>query len=525
MTSQQAADRAFEPLSGMDAGFLYMETPTLHMHTLKVAVMRTKGGGPPLGFDEFRRTFERRIERLPSFRRRVMMVPLGLTHPVWITDREFDLARHVSVRRAPAPGGMAELDAIVGEVASRPLRRDRPLWEIVMVEGLEGGRVAFVCKLHHAMADGAAAMAMLLTAAARLRPEASDAAKTTDTPIATKPPTQWAVRGWALGQVVKRALSLFRLVGETFRGLSNLRRRKASAPPVELPGHFAGPRTRFNGALTERRSFATIKLPLADMKRAKSALGVTLNDVFLAVCGGALRAYLADEEGGVPAESLVASVPVNTDPGATRRTVGNRVGHLSVSLCTHVADPAERARTIHAMTDEAKQRQLALGPDLLERWIEYTPPEPYMAFSRFWSGRHMADRMPPPVNLVVSNVPGPREAITIGPYELESFYSVGPILEGIGLNLTGWSYGDDVCLVGLACPDQLEDVQALVDRIPAALAELLDACGAGEGDGQIDAASAMPSATSESDASGSTEASAPEAGHTAQRGGAGEAPA
>ena len=244
----------------------------------------------------------------------------------------------------------------------------------------------------------------------------------------------------------------------------------------QLPGHFSGPRTSWAGALTARRSFATTYMALDDMKRVKKALGVTLNDVFLGVCGEALREHLQEVEGGIPAESLLASVPINTHPELEGRTQGNRVGHLSVSLCTDIADPVERIRTIHEMSDEAKQRQMAMGPDLLERWIEYAPPEPYMAFSRFWSRHRMADYVPPPVNLIVSNVPGPRQALAIEGQQLEAFYSVGPILEGIGLNLTGWSYGDRVCFVGLSCPDLIDDIQALVDRLPRALEALAEAC-------------------------------------------------
>lgn len=473
----ERAQAGFEPLSGMDAGFLYMETPTNHLHTLKVAIMRPSEGVPAFGFDLFKNVFARKIARLPSFRRRIRELPLGHGHPVWVDDPDFDLSRHLSHRTVAAPGGMREVNAIVSEVASRPLPRDRPLWEITMVDGLEGGRVAFVCKLHHAMADGAASMAMLLEVLGRPdRAGSVGGAESVVAPIARGPRISLdrALRRWAARQWLWRIVSLPKLLLATFVGVFNVIKRVASAGHRQLPAPFSGPRTRFSGALTERRSFGTAQMSLAEMKRVKNALDVTLNDVFLAVCGGALRGYLHQVEGGIPNESLLASVPVNTDSATPGRTHGNHVGNLSVSLCTHVADPIERVRAIHEMTDEAKQRQLALGPDLLERWVEYTPPEPYMALTRFWSGRRMADRVHPPMNLVVSNVPGPRNALDIGGYALEALYSVGPILQGIGLNLTGWSYGDQVFFVGLACPDQIEDIQALVDRLPVALAELIE---------------------------------------------------
>jgi diacylglycerol O-acyltransferase len=472
----------FEPLSGMDAGFLYMDTPTGHMHTLKVAVMSGPEERRAVGFERFRRTLESVLPRLPSFRQRIMEIPFGLGHPVWVEDEAFDVRRHLAYRIAPPPGDERELNRIVSEIASVPLPRDRPLWQITLVEGLERGRVAFVCKLHHSMADGAAAMAMLLdvlsqsNAAGEPDPRGAVVSRAPVSGESQRPPTRWEVTRWAIGQALRTTASLPQLLWLTLRGLLGLARRARTGPHPHLPAPFSGPRTRWNGALTARRSFATTRIPLAEMKRVKDALGVTVNDVMLGLCGGALRADLEEVEGAIPKTPLVASVPVNTRPELTGRTRGNHVGHLSVSLCTHIADPVERVRAIHEQTDEAKQRQMTVGPDLMERWIQFTSPKAHSAFVGFWSRRHIADLVPGPVNLVVSNVPGPRTDLVIFGHRLEAFYSVGPILEGIGLNITGWSYGDRVCFVGLACPDQIADVQALVDRIPQALAELVSAC-------------------------------------------------
>ena len=491
----------FQPLSGMDAGFLYMETPTVNMHTLKVALMTPVDENGRITFDGFRRSLESKLVWLPSFRQRLMEIPFGLSHPVWVDDEAFDFARHVAHRTALAPGGPSELNAIVSEIASEPLPRDRPLWQITMVDGLERGQVAFVCKLHHSMADGSAALAMLLEVLTRSQAGAVDApalaaASAIGEPRPHSPPTRREITLWALGQIARTLATLPRLLGRTLAGLRGLARRAAGGPHPQLPGFFSGPRTQWNGALTARRSFATTRLRLADMKEAKRALGVTLNDVFLGICGGALRAHLEEVEGAIPERSLLASVPINTHPELATRTRGNHVGHLTASLCTDIADPVARVRAIHEMTDEAKQRQMALGPDLMERWIEFTPPMAHTAFVRLWSKHHMADVVPPPVNLVVSNVAGPKREIVISGARLDAIHSVGPILDGIGLNITAWSYGDHVCFVGLACPDQIADIQALVDRLPRALDELLEACRPGLAPAGGGVASSVPSHTS-----------------------------
>ena len=462
----------FEPLSGMDAGFLYMETPTLHMHTLKVAVLDASAlPGGALSFESFRRNLARRLDRIPAFRQRLAF-PLGpLTHPVWVRDPHFDVDRHIARRHAPEPGGMEGLRRVVSEIASRPLPRDRPLWEITMVDALGAGRVAFVCKLHHAMADGSAALAMLLEAIEAPKPAAFEAAP------GDALPSRFALARWAVRNVLARLLELPALLARTLRGLRALRARTHEGGHPALPAAFSGPRTSWNHALTSQRSFATTTLALDDLLRVRRSLGVTLNDVFLGVCGGALRAHLQAVEGGVPGASLTASVPVNTRPELVGRMRGNHVGHLTASLCSDIADPVERIEAIHRLMSEAKERHEAVGRDLMERWVEFVPPIAFAATVDFWSRRHMADHVPAPVNLIVSNVPGPREEVVFGCTRLEALYSVGPILEGIGLNITGWSYAGKMNVVGLACPDQIEDVQALVDRLGPALAEVLRACG------------------------------------------------
>ncbi len=462
----------FEPLSGMDAGFLYMETPTLHMHTLKVAIVDPSDTPGGVSFEGFRRVLDRKLERLPSFKQRLMFVPLGLGHPVWVRDDAFEIDRHIFHRSLEGAGDTRAFNAVVSEIASTPLRRDRPLWEITLVDGLAGGRVAFVCKLHHSMADGAAALGLLLEA---LRSgKAGDAQRSE--PDMGPSPSLFALARLALVRLLLRVRSLPALCMRTLRGLRALLLQPGDGAHARLPAPFSGPRSRWNHALTARRSFATTSLPMDSLLQIKRALGVTLNDVLLGICAGALRGHLQAEEGGVPRATLTASVPINTRPELVGRTRGNHVGHLSAPLCTHIADPVERIRSIHSAMVEVKRRHDALGADLMERWVEYAPGGPFSSIVRFWSRRRMADIVPAPVSLVVSNVAGPKEPIRVAGTRLESLYSVGPILEGIGLNITGWSYAGRLYLVGLGCPDQIPDVQALVDRLPRALEEVLRAC-------------------------------------------------
>jgi diacylglycerol O-acyltransferase len=233
------------------------------------------------------------------------------------------------------------------------------------------------------------------------------------------------------------------------------------------------PRTSFNGSLTPRRSFVTTSFATRDVRAIREAFDCTVNDVVLAIVSGALRSYLLDRH-ELPAVSLVAGVPVAADP-SEQRLGGNRVSNLFTSLATDEADPVRRLRRIHEVTAEAKQLQHLLGRETLGDWVQYTPPRPWAWFMRQYSRRHIADRHPPAINLVVSNVPGPAAPLYAAGAELKELYSVGPVLEGIGLNITVWSYLDRFYVGVLACRDEVPQPSLITDSMLAALLELATA--------------------------------------------------
>ncbi len=465
-----------ERLPGIDAGYLYMETPTLHMHTLKVALLdpSTTPGG--YSFERFRHELDARLHLLPPFRRRVVEVPFGLNHPVWIEDPDFDLDHHVHRQRLTSPGTRVQMDDAVADIAGHPLDRSRPLWEMWVLEGLEDGDVAFVTKIHHSLADGVAAAALLANV---MTTEADEA----DPPPPLEPwradpiPSAWRLAVDAVVDGLSRLRHLPRLVAGTVRGARAVARHRRGAdvsPPRPIVDVAT---TSFNASLTPNRSFATTSLSLEDFKTVKSVFGVTVNDVVLAVVAGALRGYLA-ERGEVPDRPLVAGVPVSSDqPGDAPRLTGNKVSNLFTSLRDDIADPVERLQAISEVTRSAKTVQDLLGVEMMENWVEFTPPRPFAFVMRQYSRFSVADRHRPPINLIVSNVPGPRTPFYVAGARLRAIYSVGPILEGIGLNVTVWSYEDRMNFAALACREQVPDLHALTEALPGALAELVDAAG------------------------------------------------
>lgn len=458
-----------ERLSGVDAGFLYMETPTQHMHTLKIAVLDVSGLDGAYSFDLLRQELSARLGLLPPFRRRVVPLPFAFHHPVWVEDPEFDVAAHLHRVPLPAPGSWEQVEQTIGEIAAVGLARDKPLWEIHVVEGLADGRVVVVAKIHHTLADGVAAAALLANV---MRPEGEDGEPGLDrwTPGAL-PERRDLVRAGVrdlLGQLLTLPALLAHTLGRVVQ-LAKVRR----ATDVKLPRPLLDtPRTSFNRALSSRRSFATSALPFTDVRSVAKGFGVTVNDVVLALTGGALRKWFTDR-GETVDRPLLASVPVATEKG--QRLVGNRLSSLLAPIHVEVADPLDRLRKTHDGAVAAKAVQQALGEDMMESWVQFTPPGPFQAFMRLYSRVRGADRVPPPINLVVSNVPGPREPLVVAGARLDDLFSVGPVLEGIGLNITAWSYLDRINVSLLACPDSLPDLRAVAACFPAALAELLDA--------------------------------------------------
>lgn len=455
-----------EQLSGVDAGFLYMETPTLHMHTIKVVVLHI----PNYDYQRLRAALAQRLSRRPPFRRRLAQIPFGLGHPVWVADGAFDVDRHLVRRTCEAPGGLRELAAVVSEVAGTQLDRSRPLWELHIVEGVEGaegGSVALVAKIHHCVADGVAALDLLLDVVNDAEPEGERRSVAVPEPM----PSRGQLLAIAAVEAGRRLRRLPRLVVRTIRGLRSLWRR-TRLHPGRTPTPFGTPRTAFNGSLTAGRSFGVARLAMPDVLLVKKHFGVTVNSVVLAICAGALRRLL-DASGGVPELPLLSSVPVSTRGPSATRAEGNHLSNLITSLHTDIADPAERLRAIASGMDEVKARHEALGPDLFERWAAYTPPRPQAAMVRAWSASNAADHVQPPVNLIVSNVPGPREPIASGDVRITALYSVGPILEGIGLNLTVWSYAEQLNVGVLACSDHDVDVWRLAEFTRQAADELV----------------------------------------------------
>jgi WS/DGAT/MGAT family acyltransferase len=459
-----------ERLSGLDASFLYFETPTNHMHVAAVMVFdpSTMPGG--YSFERVKEFIAGRLHLIPQFRRRLVPVPFNLAHPIWIEDPNFDLDYHVRRVGAPTPGGPHELADLAGDIASRQLDRTRPLWEIWVVEGLQHGHVGVVAKMHHCTVDGVSG-ANLMVHLFDLTPEPAPVEAGDWHP--ERRPTDVELVAYALRSRARRPLVTLQLVPALARATFNVvrRRRDPSTPSGATP--LTAPRTSFNASITPHRKVAFTAVPLADVKFIKNTFGTTVNDVVLAICAGALRRYLQDE-GDLPNRPLVATCPISVrdDERAGAGPGSNKVSAMFVSLPTHLADPVERLLAIKESTKGAKEEHKAIGARMLQELGELAAPTLFSMAARLYSSMKLADRHPVAHNLVISNVPGPPVPLYFAGARLVALHPLGPIFDGAGLNITVLSYIDTIGFGLIACRELIPRLWDIVDAVEDATAEL-----------------------------------------------------
>lgn len=480
-------------LTGLDAGFLYMETPTSFMHVAGLIIVDPSTSPDGWGFDKVRHLYETRLDQAPPFRRRLVEVPFGLHHPMWIEDPDFDLDWHLRHIAVPSPGGRDELTELVSHLVAIPLDRNRPLWEMWYIEGLEHGHVALLTKVHHSAIDGASGEELMI-AILDLTPEIAEKPGPDQPWTPDKVPTDTELVGHAMVSLAQQPVRAAKTVRRTVEAALQLRDRYARPNTITPRLPFQAPHTSFNGALTPHRSLGLNTIELSRVKAVKNKLGCTVNDVVLTLCAGALRGYL-DDRGEHPDGPLIAMVPVSVRSEDQRNAMGNQVSTAFASLATDLDDPIDRLRVIHESMNAAKDAQQLIGADTLQNWIEFAAPAIAARAARVYTRMRIADLHRPLFNVTISNVPGPPFPLYVAGAQVVSTNPIGPIFEGGALNMTVMSYMDRLDFGLHACPELIPDVQSLADGISLALDELEKAVAAIEdAGGEPSAALAHPAA-------------------------------
>lgn len=457
-----------EELTGLDASFLFSEDSRTPMHVGGVQFYLPDCGR--FNFDHMRDTIQSRLHLSKVFRRRLVQAPMGIGRPRWIEDPDFDLDYHVRHDSLPRPGGSAELRDYVSRFFSLPLDLERPLWELTFVEGIgeiDGfppGCFVVVYKVHHSAVDGMATLDMLNALAdppADARQENAAADDWHPDEVPGKLGMLWQSYLGALREPVDTARAITDLVV----GGTRMGREMLSGKHGRPSAGFTAPKTPFNASVSARRILGATTFPLSEIKKIKNKVpGTTVNDVVLSLCAGALRRYLSEID-ELPEKSLAGLVPI-----AVRDSVadgGNRISAMTLSLETTEVDPLQRLHLIHRHTVDSKAYSQALGARTLTDSAEIVPFGLGVAAARLYTRLHVADYLPPVFNIILTNVPGPRETKYLGGAELQGTYGMAPVLDGLGAIIVITSYVDKLHISIFACRDLLPDVDLFIDGLRA----------------------------------------------------------
>jgi diacylglycerol O-acyltransferase len=471
-------------MGGADAMMLSNETPRAYMHTFKVSILDPSTDPDGWSFEKYYEDFANRIHLVPSFRWKYAHAPFGINHPMWVDDPNFNLAYHVRRVGCPAPGDQKALCEFMSSVYAYQLDRSRPLWMSWVVEGLQDGKVAIVMLLHHAYVDGVGASFNLQ----RLSSPEYGWKPDPVPPWQPRPWPSWLKRLWwgsrDLPKVLRKHLP---------KVVSGLRKKKALDQRIAQEGRSPHPspgmmqHTPLNVSLSYGRTFVCDSMPLEKFKRVSKGFGVTINDVFLCCAAGVLRHLLKDKRYDPDQHPLIAGTPF----AGTRPEGWQGLGNFAtVDYCwvhSEIEDPVARLRASHKAAVEMKEHMketLAAGVDL-SSLLQICPPW-VMGLVRWYINRKQGD-IGMFGNVVLSNVPGPREPLYFDTYKMDGWFSTGQVFDGSSINITLWSYCEDANLCILAdekvIPDGwvpygyfVEELDKLVALIPeTANAEALSA--------------------------------------------------
>lgn len=486
MSRSKTSQAGMETLSGVDGAFLNLETEATPMHVGSLHLFET----PPDYRGDFYQSVRRMMEArmVPVLQRRLATLPLQLANPVWVQDK-VDYAWHIRRIKLPRPGSWAQLEATVAALHAELLDRARPLWRLYVLEGLASGEQAYYFKVHHAMLDGQAGVA-LAGAMFGTSPDPLPAAKPARRKPVAPPPGTLALAAAAFRHDAAQYVKLVRELPGVVRTLAAIVGNSVKSPPgargaaakaakadkeaaslAELRRSASfGPRTPFNIAITPERGFATAALPRAELKAVAAAVDASVNDVVMSLCSGALRRWLK-RNAALPRKPLIASMPISLrEQGNTEMRTQATLS--LVSLASNIADPVKRLQAIRdsagATKAVARQAKSVIPTDIPLLGVPWL----LGALAALYGRDSVVDRLPILANVLISNVPGPPVPLYVDGLRMSGYWPLSIVEHGVGINITLMSYAGTLCFGFVVAKNAVPDAAELAQDLLAAWDEL-----------------------------------------------------
>ena len=460
-------------LDPLDSAFLLLETPGTSMNI--GAVIELDFGDlldPEARFNLISSNIAARVHEIPIFTKRIVRAPFDLTWPVLVEDKDFDFAKHVLRVALPAPGTPDQFDALISNFLSQPLSQRRPLWQLLIIEGLEDGRSAVALKVHHALADGvsgAETFANLFDISPEVREPAPKVGGADGDPEISN---SWGLirlgfrrlrqRPMLAVENVRSWLSRFYEIARALARFVVIRRSKSVTP--DQPSIFQARRSSLNGAPGDEKLYHRLRVSLVDAKRAAKGHGASVTDFVMATTGGALRRLLVDRD-DLPKKDIIAFAPINVRGEGSTAELGNQISGMLVALHIDIADPIERLHAIAGDSAKTVGFQREHRAKIFQDVPRVLGPTVLSLGGKFISAFNVFDHIAPMANLMVSSVPGPPIPLWLSGHRVASAAPVGPLFGTFALNVTVLGFEQHLEFGLLGCAEQMPDLATLRDYL------------------------------------------------------------
>jgi WS/DGAT/MGAT family acyltransferase len=438
---QDVLDSSIQQVSGQDATFLYAESPNSPMHVATLTIVEGS-----IEFNDFKEIVASKLHLIPKFRKKLLNVPLNLDNPYWVDDPNFDIDLHINRLKLPDPANWKTLREMTSSIFSSPLDLRRPLWSIDFIEGLDEvsqvpkGSIAIVSKIHHVMIDGSSGVGIM---SILFDKSEDDKNKKPSKPKPYEPeplPDEISLLIKSSYGFFKNPLKVPKLIGETaFSFIKGRMNSQLNSKKQYLKSSYTTPKTIFNESVSPKRTWGTAILSFDRINTLRKIMDVSINDLILSICAGAIRRYLEERE-KLPVQPLVANVPISIRVKGEEQKMNNQISNMLVKIGTHIKNPIERLEFIQEQTSLGKSKHKAIGAKALSKMADAVPFGLANLAAGLYSKYNIKEFHRPPFNVTITNVPGPQNPLYLKGHKIVGIFGLAPVLDGFGLIIAAFSY-------------------------------------------------------------------------------------